>query len=141
VILRGGADALLTLARLSCLWFALRCMDFDDGHAISYKALPRGTPVRSADGVEVGKVRRVLEDTRAHIFDGIVVETRSGMRFVDAPEVAHIAERAVTLTIPAGEVDELPEPRSVVKERWNHSPLVRRTRRAGRDLRRKWDNR
>jgi len=30
-------------------------MDFDDGAAISYKALARGTPVRSSDGVEVGR--------------------------------------------------------------------------------------
>jgi hypothetical protein len=116
-------------------------MDLDDGFAIAYKALRRGTPVRSSDGVEVGKVRRVLEDARAHIFDGIVVETREGMRFVDAPEVARIAERAVTLTITADEMGQLSEPRSMLKERWNRAPLVRRTRRAGRDLRRKWDNR
>ena len=116
-------------------------MDSDDGYAISYKALRRGTRVRASDGVEVGKVRRVLEAVRENIFDGIVIETRSGMRFVDAPEVAHIAERAVTLTITAAEVDQLPEPRSVLKERWNQAPLVRRTRRKGRDLRRRWENR
>jgi hypothetical protein len=116
-------------------------MEFDDGYAIAYKALRRGTTVRSADGVEVGKVRRMLEDTRANIFDGIVIETRAGMRFVDAPEVAHIAERAVTLTINAADVEQLPEPRSILRERWNQAPLVRRTRRAGRDLRRRWNNR
>ena len=33
-------------------------MSEDDGHAISYKVLRRGTPVRSADGVQVGTVRR-----------------------------------------------------------------------------------
>jgi hypothetical protein len=116
-------------------------MDFDDGHSISYKALQRGTPVRSADGVEVGKVRRVLDNARENIFDGVIVESRSGQRFVDAPEVERIAERAVTLNISAEEYEQLSPPRSLVKERWNHSTVVRRTKRAGRDLRRKWDNR
>jgi hypothetical protein len=113
----------------------------EDGYAISYKALRRGTRVRASDGVEVGHVRRVLDNARENIFDGIVVETRHGMRFVDAPEVAHIAEHAVILTISAEEVAELPEPRSLTKERWNQSTIVRRTRRAGRDFKRRWDNR
>jgi hypothetical protein len=116
-------------------------MDSDDGMAISYKALRRGTPVRASDGVEVGKVRRVLDNARENIFDGIVVETRQGMRFVDAPEVARVAELAVTLTITAEEVAQLPEPRSLMKERWDQATIVRRTRRAGRDWKRRWDNR
>lgn len=115
--------------------------EFDDGLAISYKALPRGTHVRDSEGADVGKVRRVLDNARENIFDGIVVETPHGMRFVDAPEVAHIAERAVTLNITAEEVAALPEPQSRLKEHWNQATIVRRTRRAGRDWKRRWDNR
>jgi hypothetical protein len=81
----------------------------DDGYAISYKVLPRGTPVLCSDGVLLGTVREVLEAEREQIFDGIVVETPAGPRFVDAPEVARIAERAVTLTIDAAQAQELPE--------------------------------
>jgi hypothetical protein len=81
----------------------------DDGVAISYKVLRRWTPVRTADGQELGKVRRTHEATRENIFDGIDVDTRDGVRFVDAPEVARIAERRVTLTITADEVAALPE--------------------------------
>jgi hypothetical protein len=113
----------------------------DDGHAISYKALRRGTVVRSSDGVEVGKVRRVLDNARENIFDGIVIETREGPRFVDAPEVARIFERVVVLSIAADEVRELPPPRSVLRERFDQATLVRRTRRAGQDLRRRWGQR
>lgn len=37
------------------------------------------------------------------------MRTDRGKVFVDAPEVARIAERRVTLTIDAGEVADLPE--------------------------------
>ena len=85
----------------------------DDGHAIHYTALERGTPVFSSDGEEVGKVDQVLDNYREHIFDGLVIMTSSGeRRFVDAPEVARTAERAVTLTITAAECAELGPPPS-----------------------------
>ena len=83
----------------------------EDGHAVHYSAVTRGTPVLSSDGVEVGKVDDVLDNYREHIFDGIVIATASGdLRFVDAPEVARTAERAVTLSITAAEASELPPP-------------------------------
>ena len=84
-------------------------MTDDDGHSISYKILPRGTPVWTSDGVEIGQVRDVLENEREHIFDGIVIDVAGGQRFVDAPEVARIAERRVTLAIDAQAAERLPE--------------------------------
>lgn len=83
-------------------------MSDDDEHSISYLALPRGVPVVSADGVEIGTVHRALDNAREHIFDGIVISTEKGCRFVDAPEVARITNRRVTLTIDAAEAAELP---------------------------------
>ena len=83
----------------------------DDGHAVHYTAVERGTPVYGSDEVEVGKVAQVLDNYREHIFDGIVLETADGdHHFVDAPEVARTAERAVTLTITAEEAARLPPP-------------------------------
>jgi hypothetical protein len=85
----------------------------DDGHAVHYTALELGTPVVSSDGEEVGKVAEVLDNLPEHIFDGLVIDTGSGGRkFVDAPEVARTAERAVTLTITAAQVAELGPPPS-----------------------------
>jgi len=81
----------------------------DDDHQIGYQALPRGVPVVTSDGVEIGTVHRVLDNAREHIFDGIVVRTRDGRRFVDAPEVARITRRQVTLTIDAAGAAGLPE--------------------------------
>jgi hypothetical protein len=83
--------------------------DEDDGYAISYKVLEPGTPVTDRDGGPVGSVREVLENEAEHIFDGLVLDTPGGERFVDAPEVARIAERRVTLTLDAEGAAALPE--------------------------------
>ena len=100
-------------------------MAIDDGHAIHYSAVAFGTPVFSSDEVELGKVREVLDNYQEHIFDGIVMEMGQGdLRFVDAPEVARTAERAVTLSITAEEAAELPPP--------ENAPPVFRPRAGGR---------
>jgi hypothetical protein len=118
-----------------------RTVTEDDGHAISFKVLKRGTPVRSSDGVQVGTVRRAQETGREHIFDGIVIDTRAGKRFVDAPEVGRIAERAVTLTITAAEAEELPPPGGGMRDRVDQATTVRRAKRMGRSLRDRWNRR
>ncbi|HEX7058968.1 MAG TPA: hypothetical protein VF176_03880 [Solirubrobacterales bacterium] len=83
----------------------------DDGEAIHYAAVRPGTPVYSSDAEEVGRVLRVLDNQREHIFDGIIFEDVDGtVRFADAPEVARTAERGVTLSIDAGAARELPPP-------------------------------
>jgi len=84
----------------------------DDGPAISYKVLARGTSIHASDGSRVGTTERVLENEREQIFDGIVMRNEGGDeggdRWVDAPEVARITERRVTLTIDAAAAAELP---------------------------------
>jgi hypothetical protein len=83
----------------------------DDGHAVHYTAVKRGTPVFSSDEVEVGAVDQIVDNYKEHIFDGIVLRTTAGdYRFVDAPEVKRTAEKAVTLTITAAQVEQLPPP-------------------------------
>jgi hypothetical protein len=113
----------------------------DHGHAISYHVLRRGTPVLGADDTQIGTVRRVLEAKREHIFDGIVIDTKDGRRFVDAPEVARIFERAVLLTIDAAEAAGLPSPGSHMAERMKMSTTARRAKRFGRSMRDRWDRR
>ena len=63
----------------------------------------------TSDGIRLGVVHRVLDNAREHIFDGIEVKTDTGLRFVDAPEVARITLRQVTLSITATEAAVLPE--------------------------------
>jgi hypothetical protein len=83
----------------------------DDGHAVHYSAVERGTPVYGSDEQPVGKVVEVLDNYREHIMDGVIFETPDGVRrFVDAPEVARTAEKGVTLNIPAAEAAQLAPP-------------------------------
>jgi hypothetical protein len=83
-------------------------MTDDDGPAISYKLLERGTPIEASDGTPLGTTDRVLDNAREQIFDGIVMRTDRGEVFVDAPEVGRITEAKVTLTIDAQEAADLP---------------------------------
>ncbi len=85
-------------------------MTDDDGVAIAYDVLRPGTPVVDSDGAQVGTVHEVLDNKREHIFDGIVVSTPDGRRFVDAPEVGRITDQRVTLTIDRAAVSALPAP-------------------------------
>ena len=81
----------------------------------SLQRSPAGAPVYSSDEVEIGTVDRVMDNYQERILDGFVIHIpRLGLRFVDAPEVARTAERAVTLTISASEADGLPPPPSGV---------------------------
>jgi hypothetical protein len=82
----------------------------DRGERASFEVLDRGTRVETSDGQELGTVKRVMIVREKHLFDGIVVRTKKGDRFVDAPEVAEIYENLVVLTIEAGAAESLPEP-------------------------------
>ncbi len=53
-------------------------------HPIAYTALQPGTPVQTSDGIPFATVRAVLVDDKVAVFDGIVVHTVEGTRFVDA---------------------------------------------------------
>jgi hypothetical protein len=83
----------------------------DLGDPIAYLVLEEGTPVYASDeATQVATVRRVLADTAADIFDGIVLSGMGGAdRFVDAPEVGRIYERGVVLSLTAEQAAALPE--------------------------------
>ena len=81
-------------------------MTDDHGDPISYQALQRGTPIFSADDRELGTVERAIDNPKEHIFDGIVMIAGDRHVWVDAPEVARITERRVTLTIDAATAKE-----------------------------------
>jgi hypothetical protein len=111
----------------------------DRGNPISYMALEPGTDVVSSDGQRVGKVEHVLADEEKDIFDGLVIDVRTGpggLHFADAEHVAEIFENAAVLDLPAAEVEQLPKPGPAPAVMETHGiedtkgPLERKLRRA-----------
>jgi hypothetical protein len=55
-----------------------------DDTPISYEAAARGTPVLSSAGTQIGTLEHVLQVPELDVFDGIVIATEAGVRFIDA---------------------------------------------------------
>jgi hypothetical protein len=79
-------------------------MRHPDDQPTSFLTLEPGTPVVDRFGRPVGEMERVLL-LEGGGFDGIIVRTRVGRRFVDAPEVRRISRGAVTLGTTVDEVE------------------------------------
>jgi hypothetical protein len=81
-----------------------------DDAAISYQAAVPGTPVLSSTGTQIGTLEHVLEVPELDVFDGIVIATDAGLRFVDADYVQRITRSHIRCRIADAEVDQLPQP-------------------------------
>jgi len=68
------------------LWW----LGMDEGPPSSYLLLAKDTPVFGSDGGVVGKVEEVLCDPGEDIFDGLVLATGHGDRFLAAELVTSI---------------------------------------------------
>jgi sporulation protein YlmC with PRC-barrel domain len=82
----------------------------DEGLPIAYEVLEKGVPVYSSDGYQVGTVDHVVAAPEVDIFHGLVIQTPSGARFVEADQVVSLHEHGVDLRIGTAEVSALPEP-------------------------------
>ena len=112
------------------------------GDPISYMVLAEGTAVFARDETPVGEVKRVLADVEEDVFDGLILDTDDGERFVDAARVRDLYERAVILDVSAEEAARLPEPTARPAALGVHpDDTVERSpaRRAGDAMRRVWD--
>jgi hypothetical protein len=112
------------------------------GDPISYMVLAEGTPVLTRDETRIGEVKRVLADFEEDVFDGLIIDTRQGERFVDAPHVRELYERAVLLDLSAEEAAHLPEPTAspaVMHVDPDDTAQPSAARRTGDALRRAWD--
>ena len=79
-------------------------------HPIAYTALQPGTPVQTSDGHQFATVQAVLVDEKVSVFDGIVVQTAEGTRFVDADQIGSIYTTYVCTTLSAEQAANLPLP-------------------------------
>lgn len=81
-----------------------------DGEPISYLALANGTPVLSSSGSEFGKVVHVLQIPELDEFDGIVVGTKGGHRFVERDQISEITTSYVRCELSDEQAAALPPP-------------------------------
>jgi hypothetical protein len=80
------------------------------GDPIAFTALQPGTPVRTSGGRQFATVQAVLVDEKVSVFDGIVVQTTDGARFVDADQVGTIYTTYVGTTLSEEQAANLPLP-------------------------------
>jgi hypothetical protein len=78
--------------------------------AVSYQAAVPGTPVLTRTGTEIGTLEHVLEVPGEDLFDGLVVATEWGLRFIDADQVELITIRHVRCRLDDAEAARLPPP-------------------------------
>jgi hypothetical protein len=82
----------------------------DDDLPISYQAAVRGTPVLSSSGATIGTLEHVLEVPEVDVFDGIVIATDGGLRFIDADQVLEITRSHIRSTVDDARASQLPPP-------------------------------
>ena len=82
----------------------------DDETPISYLALQEGAAVLTSSGAPIGTVARVLQIPSEDLFDGIVVTTGQGERFVDASQIDTITTTAVHCSVSDADAEDLPLP-------------------------------
>ncbi len=82
----------------------------DEGTPIAYTGLPPGVPVVSSSGRVFGTVEQVLQIPEQDLFDGIVVATQDGSRFVERDQVDEITTARVSCLLTDEQVVALPEP-------------------------------
>jgi hypothetical protein len=81
-----------------------------DDAAISYQAATRGTPVLSSTGSQIGTLEHVLEVPEVDVFDGIVIATKDGLRFIDADYVQEITRSHIRCSLDDAQAGRLPPP-------------------------------
>jgi hypothetical protein len=81
-----------------------------DDAAISYDAAVPGTPVRSSTGRQIGTLEHVLQVPELDLFDGLVITTGAGLRFIDADQVRLITRSHIETGLDDEQGAALPAP-------------------------------
>jgi hypothetical protein len=82
----------------------------DTAEPVSYEGVPKGVPLLSSSGTEFGTLDRVLEIPSEDLFDGVIVHTHHGRKFVDRDQIVEITTEFIKCSIDDTTVQELPSP-------------------------------
>lgn len=77
---------------------------------IAYTGLQRDTPMLLRSREQFGTVAHVLQVPEEDLFDGIVVATKHGLRFVDRDQIAEITTAWVRCDLDGEQAAALPAP-------------------------------
>jgi 1-acyl-sn-glycerol-3-phosphate acyltransferase len=77
---------------------------------IAYLAAVRGTPVLTSTGTQIGTLEHVLQVPEVDVFDGIVIATEAGLRFIDADDVQRITDSHIWCSLDDAQAAQLPPP-------------------------------
>jgi hypothetical protein len=83
---------------------------YEGAEPVSYEGVPHGTPVLSSSGLEFGTLAKVLEIASEDVFDGLIVKTHDGERFVDRDQISQITTKFIKCDLDDAAVAQLPEP-------------------------------
>ena len=92
-----------------------------DDTPISYEAAARGTPVLISAGTQIGTLEHVLQVPELDVFDGIVIATKAGLRFIDADSVQEITRTHIRCSLDDAQAAQLPPPQGnpvIMSMRW-----------------------
>jgi len=81
-----------------------------DETPVSYAAAVHGSAVLSSSGTKIGTLEHVLEVPDLDIFDGIVLHTHHGLRFIEADRVTEITRSFLQTDLDDDQVAALPAP-------------------------------
>jgi hypothetical protein len=83
---------------------------YEDAEPVSYQGVPHGTSVLSVSGNEFGTLAKVLEIDSEDVFDGLIVKTPHGDRFVDRDQIVEITTKYIKCDLTDDAATQLPEP-------------------------------
>lgn len=81
-----------------------------EGTPISFAGAKRGTPVLSNSGTKIGTLEHVLDVAELDIFEGIVVATHGGLRFIDAEHLPEFTTTHIQSSLSDEQAAKLPPP-------------------------------
>lgn len=84
----------------------------EDAQPVSYEGVPMGVPMLSSTGTRFGTLEKVLEIPSEDLFDGVIVKTHHGRRFVDRDQIDKITTEYIKCVFDDAAAAELPEPSS-----------------------------
>jgi hypothetical protein len=82
----------------------------DTAEPVSYEGVPVGVPLLSSTGHRFGTLVKVLEIPSEDLFDGVIVKTEHGHRFVDRDQIAEITTEYIKCDLDDEATASLPEP-------------------------------